>query len=295
MLALILEDLRSGAYASMRVPVTHLIDFFEAARSSLSYIWWAVAVAPHLSRYDLLELTDLGNADWQKLFYPLMINTERLPFPGLVEPLVAHLVKRLSDSTTIQHVIQLGSGPMEIERQVAERLFKNGVTRPVHFVGVDYSEHAHEAAARNLSELGVLVKIARNLGEVEAELATPPDRTKVMLYNGDALALLNSLQLGPQQVVFHSLFRHHLTAEQKKNLDALVESKHIPLIEYDGYISWINMLVISIGTWESPIIMNGGVFSNRRYDSKTEIRARYPSARFRTPPGIYLGFKNIDA
>ena len=82
-----LEPLRSDPQYKRAAGIN--IDFFKAARSPFTYVWWLISKAPRLrkNREEILELGDLPLLKWQKATHLQLIKLERLAFPGLLKPI----------------------------------------------------------------------------------------------------------------------------------------------------------------------------------------------------------------
>ncbi len=289
----ILADLKSGRYDYDNEAIRHLIRFFESARTARSYIEWVINVAPYLKRNELLELADLSGSEWENIFYPMMVVSERLRFPGLVEPLVSKLADTLCTNQDISHLIHLGSGPMEIDVQTFQRIHSLGRRAPVHFIGIDLSKAGVDFATKNFSTLPLRAEIIVDRDRLFSILSNDVTEDSVSIVQGDALEFLRAAPLSKRHLIFHSLFRHHLNDEQKSELDIIILNRHLQVVEYDGYRSLLVLILFSMGTWNHPVIMNGAIFSNRRYDFKREIRSRKPNSRFFFPAASYIATDNI--
>ena len=48
----------------------------------------------------------------------------------------------------------------------------------------------------------------------------------------------------------------------------------VRVVEFDGYKSVPMMIPQTIEDWHNPVLVNGAIFSNFRYPTKEEVRAR---------------------
>jgi len=230
--------------------------FFHSARNPLSYVLWLLKRATRINPSTLLELSDLPNSEqWGSLMYERLIPVQRKKIPGLIEPIVGNMTEFILKKNSDTVILGLGAGPMEIERQVIGRLKKNAHKNKVKFVGCDISSKASEFARKNLFD-------------------SLDEQYSVEFIKGDVLSFPQEIFDVKCDLVYHSLFRHHLSDEKKHVLDETVEKLHTHVLEYDGYRSVPNLIPQSIMAWGNPIFLNAAIFSNLRFIPKSSVISR---------------------
>jgi hypothetical protein len=107
----------------------------------------------------------------------------------------------------------------------------------------------------------------------------------------DIFELEKSFRPGYFDLVYHSLFRHHLAPHQQERLDAVIVALSKRHMEFDGFKYWPVVIAQTIVGWNYPNFLNGELFSNFRFHSKTD-RINYArergSIQFFGITGFYL-------
>jgi hypothetical protein len=254
------------------------IIFLEAARSFPRYLWWLFFIAPKLDGPRLLELTDFPVEEWDVAMHERLIALQRRKQPGLVTPLVSAITEYIQKESRDLVVVDLGAGGMEVDRQVAEWAVKTDIEHKLTIISVDKSSTTRGIAEKNLRDLANDVEIFET-GELTGnELENLRHRaTKkilIVMCTNDIFEL--DQKFGPKyfDLVYHSLFRHHLNESERQELDDTIHVIGKRHFEFDGYKSWLVMLPQTIVGWNYPNFLNAELFSNLRFKEKRNILAR---------------------
>ena len=274
----ILTDLmslkQSGSFQNLYA-LERNIDFFNAIKSFPSYLKWILTCAPYLEKEKLLELQDLPFTRWDREMHARLIEMERRRFPGLIKPLVDRIVRFIIDEHRTVVIANFGYGGMEVERQILQDLLRRKHTSPVLFIGIDKSSDVPEIAKDNLKELGIAV----NIDEIEKLTSDFLEKTKseiskhtILLCKNDIFSLTQLFSAKSFDLIFHSLFMHHLSPEEKRNVRSAARILAKNVLEYDGYKNWPVMIPQTIVGWNYPPFFNAEIFSNLRFDPKKEVQ-----------------------
>ena len=248
------------------------IVFFHAAKNFFYYFMWLVTHVPKIDADRLLELTDLDFPKWKEELHLSLIEMSRRKFPGLIKPLCDYLVSYVLKKHPL-FILDIGSGSMEIERQVISRLINHGIKNKPIFIGLDNSPTACRIAKKNLSQLGEIIEIHEliNWDDVFAlGINDTNQKFKTVLINND-LSFLSKCGDKQLDLIFYSKFKHHLPADIKKELEDITGKKAKIVAEYDDYKSFHFLVPQSMGAWRYPVLMNGAIFSRLRCPSKGEL------------------------
>lgn len=292
---LILNDLKSLKTSGFenQYAVEENIVFFHAIRSSFSYIKWLITKAPKLKRDKLLELTDLPFERWDREMHTKLVELEKREFPGLVKPLVKKIIEFILKENRPLVLVSLGCGGMEVERQVLKALIDKKYENQTIIIGIDKSSVAHQIAKENLKELYSYIYIyeiehldRQKLKEMAQNKSSP---YVIVMCKNDIFELHKDFEAKSFDLIYHSMFKHHLTGEQKQNLNLIIDGLADKIFEYDGYRSWLHLIPQTITAWKYPQLLNGSVFSNFRYQTKDEIiKKKNIRVRFYGIIGTYL-------
>lgn len=295
MIAAIISDLEAlrekGAFAGYAIDEN--LAFFKALQSVPVYINWLLFGASRIDANNLLELTDFPLPDWVREMHRGLIEIERRKFPGLIKPLVDCIVDFILQKKP-RILVNFGCGGMEAERQVIERLKEAGYQKRLIFIGVDKSPVVKEIARANLMGLDDFLDIYEveelSQDSLSGFFAKNIDKHAVVMCKNNIFEmdkLFNERSFG---LIFHSLFRHHLSDSQKASLDQVAFRLAKAVIEYDNYKSWWHMIPPSIAIWNKPPLLNGAIFSRLKTPARKELSGRTGTAslRFYKKPGTYL-------
>ena len=194
-----------------------------------------------------------------------------------MKPLVERLVRLIEEKRPFIG-LHLGSGGREVDRQVIRKLIGKKHIGQAVLIGVDISPVANELARENFRELEPFITIreVEDLNEqtLREILANEQKRHIVIFAKNDIFDLPKRFPKGTFDVVYHTLFKHHLSEEQRKRLDEEVAPLGKKILEYDGYRSWGVVLPQTLTGWNYPPFLNAELFSNFRFLDKENIEAK---------------------
>jgi hypothetical protein len=274
-----LATLKDNPTFANQYAINELIAFFTAIKTYPSYVRWIARRAPKLDRTRLLELTDLPFPRWDRAMHEKLVELESQKFPGLITPLVNRLLQLIigkKDSGPFI-ALHLGSGGREVDRQVLKMLIDKKYPGQVVLIGDDISSIANELAKENLREIEPFIAIYESKKITKAELdgilKKETSRHVVISAQNDIFSLSHDFPARTFDVVYHTLFKHHLNDLQKEKLDLEIAPLGKTLLEYDGLKSWPFLIgPHTWSSWQNPPLMNGSIFSNLRYSTKEEMK-----------------------
>lgn len=293
-----LESLRGDSAFANQYAVEENAAFFRAIANPVTYCRWLVGRAPKIEGERLLELADMPLPYWEREMHRQLVAVEKKKFPGLITPLVTRIVEWIARENRPLVIANLGCGGMEVERQVIRQLQANAHSEQVVFVGLDQSPVARELARENLRDVAPWLEFheVHTLGEgLLAQLKRSAQHQYVVIMcQNEVLSLSNQFAPRALDLIFNSLFKHHLGERQKEDLDAVIMRTAPHMLEYDGYRSWLVMIPQTFTVWHSPVLLNATIFSDLRYLSKQMVQARYrgDSLSF-FKIGTYLRERNV--
>ncbi len=274
-----LQRLRADPSFGNQYAVEENISFFKATVHPFSYFRWLVRRAPQLDGRKLLELADLPLPYWEREMHVCLLAIEKQRFPGLIAPLVNGIVEFIARENRPLLIANFGCGGMEIERQVVQKLVRRAYRYPVAFVGIDRSSVTPELAQENLRSLGSILEFREvdvlDTSFLERLRSSTRRQYLVVLCKHDVLGLGKNFAPRTFDLVFHSLFKHHLSEQQQSEFDSVVAHISRRSLEYDGYRSWFVMIPQTLTVWRYPILLNATIFSDLRYSTKEILRERY--------------------
>ena len=164
---------------------------------------------------------------------------------------------------------------MEADRQVISVLIDKKYEKPIIFIGVDKSLITNKIAKENLNSLGKGIEIF----DIEIltkyrleEIAKANKGTVVILCKNDIFNLDAEFPPKYFDLVYSSLFKHHLVEESdKEKLDKIVNEISKKSLEYDGYKDWPIIALQTLAGWNYPNFLNAEIFSNLRFKNKKNI------------------------
>lgn len=271
-----LESLRRSGFEN-----TYALDenvrFFNAARNIFSYAVWLFSRAPYIDGRRLLEINDFPMTHWDREMHQELIKVEKKKFPGLIEPLVQRLSEHvLSAGKEPVTVASLGSGGMETELQVLNRVCRQNILSGLTIVAIDRSPLARQVARENLKELGDTIAVHEydQLDETTLDQIRELSKKKhqVVMCGNDIFNLKKAFRMKTFDILFNAFFRHHLHAEQSRAMLEIAAAVAKKVFIYDGYRNWFLMAVPhAISAWHSPIFLNATIFSDLRYKTRSDI------------------------
>jgi len=289
-----LEILKNNPSFQNTYAIQENIAFFEAIKSLSGYVFWLIKRAPKLERLRLLELTDFPFPRWDREMHRKLVEMEKKDFPGLVTPLVNRITDLILKKNGRFVGMGLGCGGMEVERQVIKKLLEKNYPYQVILIGVDKSPVTHEVARENLREVEPHIDIHEignlNLSALENLLKGDKHRHIVILCKNDIFKLREYFPPKSFDVIYHSLFKHHLLGRQKEEMDLAIDSLAKCGLEYDGFKNWQAILPQTIIGWNHPVFLNAEIFSDFRFFKKDELEKVYKGLKlsFFKRMGTYL-------
>jgi len=278
-----LYELRESNFEN-QYAVEENIKFFEAMRSPLKYIKWLINERPKIDGSRLLELSDFHFHDgkWERILQQELLEIERWRFPDNLLQFRKELLKQISELSKFYGdrtllLMGLGSGPMEIERQIINKLKKENSVQKIVFIGVDNSQTSLDVAKNNLNELNIPIIQVDSLkpNELEAiKVKYIGYQFIIILLKSDVFALNHFFSKKSIDLIYHSKFKHHFSGNQKKQIDDIVRYLSNRVIE-DDMLNNLFMFIVPLiirSRWFHPILQNGGVFSSLRCPTKALLR-----------------------
>ncbi|MEK9182127.1 MAG: hypothetical protein AAB781_00890 [Patescibacteria group bacterium] len=286
----LLEFKNDPRYGDRLYAIEENIRFAEAIKSLPSYVWWLLTKAPKIDGSRLLELTDFPVEEWDVRMHGRLMEVERDKKIKLIKPLVDKITEFIIQENRPLVLANLGAGGMEVDRQVISNLLDKKYSQPIIFIGVDKSPITNKIAKENLNSLREGIEIfdieilTKNRFD---EIAKANKGIAVILCKNDIFKLNAEFPPKYFDLVYNSLFKHHLVEESdKKKLDKIVNEISKKSLEYDGYRSWPHSIPQSIVAWNNPVFLNGTIFSMLRYSNKKSLN--FPKISFFKNTAHYL-------
>src|SRR3989344_8362001 len=233
-----LMSLRQNGSLNNHYAIEENIVFFESIKSILGYLNWLITRARQLKRTELLEINNLLPR-WDKEMHKELISLEKKRFPGLITPLVNKILKLIYKKKDRFIGVNLGCGGMEVELQIIKKLFYSKHSSQVVLIGIDKLRSIHELAKENLKGMESYIDIYKfeNLDShtLEKILEKEKKRHIIIISKNDIFELQGDFNPKTFDVVYNSLFKHHLTDSQKVQIDNIGLKLAKTVIEYDGY------------------------------------------------------------
>lgn len=268
------------------------ITFLQAARSLSQYLWWLFMVAPKLDGSRLLELTDFPVEEWDVAMHERLIELQKRKRPGLIKPLVNAITEYIQKESRDLIIANLGAGGMEVDRQVVEWTLKSNHPHTLTVVAVDKSPITRRIADKNLKEFALDVEIIEtgelSMSELEQIRKRVTKKILIVMCTNDIFELDKHFLSQHFDLVYHSLFRHHLNSAEQEKLDRVIQIIGKNHFEFDGYKSWPHGFIQSIFAWVSPIFLNGTIISMARYKTKSEANKEGGAISYYTNTAHYL-------
>jgi nitroreductase len=290
-----LASIRNNPAFPNQYAIEENIAFFEAIKTVPSYLKWLLTRAPKLDRTQLLELTDFSFPRWDREMHLKLMEVEKRDPPGMVAPLVERLIAIIKDKKKEPFVaVNLGCGGMEVERQIIQKLLDEKYNKQAVFIGVDKSSIVHELARENLHEVEPFIAIHEieklDQPTLDRLLGSNEDRHTVIFAKNDIFGLSQEFRPSSFDIIYHTLFKHHLTDDQKTSLDSTMAVLGRHTLEYDGYKNWFITIPQTFVGWGAPSFLNAELFSNFRFFSKKELQEMNSGRKISFYPstGTYL-------
>jgi hypothetical protein len=275
--------------------VSENIRFFHNIRRFRDFRKW-YKKHQNIDSKQLLELTDFENEKYSRELHEELIKVEKRKIPGLIMPLVNRITNYILSENRVLIAADLGSGSMELTRQIIENLQNKKFSKNITFVAYDQSKASHETALRNLRNVPFQISILElnhcDFQTIQKLSAENTNQYTVILCFDDIFSLPeNGIKF---DFSYHSFFKHHLNETNKNLLDKVMLSISEKCFEYDGFYSSFGLLIQAVYTWKNPNLLNGAVFSTLRYPKKTDLLTQtgivkiYKKGNLITWRGTYL-------
>ena len=252
------------------------IVFFNHLKSPLNFLSWLIFNMPKINGKQLLELSDfhLSNGKWEKILQKELRDLESNRFLDILQPLKKEILafiksKRKQKESII--IFNIGSGSMEIEKQLIRQLKRERINKKIIFVGLDNSEASIAFAKENLGWDGIELKRLdnQNIRNDLEKLGPENEKYQVAVCNLNAFDLEN-IGIKPD-LIFHSKLKHHLPQNDWETFDNLLLRVCPNVIEFDDYKSFFVIVFSVIINWNKPVLNNGAIFSCLRSVKKSDL------------------------
>lgn len=273
-----LSELKLSGKCENEYALEENIKFFHALYTFPKFVRWFFKERPKIDGSRLLELSDfhLHGGKWETILQQDLLEIEQWKFPDLLKhvrtTLLAKILCHRGDRPLI--VASLGSGSMEVERQLIERLREKKYRYKVVFYGIDNSPQSIETAKNNLlsAQVGVVEIINPDKEKVrKAREIFKNEQFGVVLLHGNVFDIRNFFDPQAVDVIFCSKFKHHLSNSQKVLFDEIMPSAGKMVVESDDCNNWYFLYVPLKSNWQKPVLMNGAVFSCLRDPKPFEL------------------------
>lgn len=266
---------RDPVYADKQYAIQQNIIFLEAVQSLPRYLRWLFTVAPKLDGSQLLELTDFPVPEWDIVMHERLIAMQRRKRPGLITPLVTAITDYIKNEDRDLILADLGAGGMEVDRQVISWAINQKLSHRLTIVAVDKSPTTRRIAYANLQNIAREAEVIET-GEITADdlnrlQAGAKKNVLVVMCTNDIFDMSNKFPSKCLDLVYHSLFRHHLDQVEQGKLENTIQTISKRHFEFDGYKSWPHGFIQSLFAWTSPVFLNGTIISMARYRTRNEI------------------------
>jgi SAM-dependent methyltransferase len=279
-------DPRYAGNADILYAIDENLLFLKAIQSLPRYFTWLVGHARTIDGARLKELTDFPVEEWDVAMHSRLMEIERnkrikLGAP-LREKILHYILNQESNQQNSQKtlkpltIVNLGAGGMEVDRQVGECLLEKGYQGQVIFIGIDKSSTTHAIAKNNLKSFGNKVTILEIDNLTEEKLADVKKNQKGIVYilsKNDIFTLEKSFSSNCFDMVYNSLFLHHLEPAQRGRIIEIMKKIAKKVLIYEGYRTWKVIIPQTIVAWNYPIFLSATVFSNIRFNTKKEVQS----------------------
>ena len=258
-------------------------SFFEALKSRWSYFRWLYKVRKKIRAVNLLEINELL-PDLDEVFHEKMAEVERQPSPGIIRPLVDAVSIMVTEASQERRfrIASLGSGSMEVERQIIEQIQNRKNPRPVTVAGFDVSPRTRVFAARNLAGL-TQAKIVQVSGLTEEKLEALERETQelvlIVISDNDIFTLKSTFTPNAFDLIMTALFLHHLDEDARVRIVEDMRTLAPQTFNYDGYKNEIVVPMLSVTGWRSPVFLNAAIFSTIRFPNREEALKLHAGAK----------------
>jgi hypothetical protein len=258
--------------ATYKEAVSENIGFFKSSYSFFSFYKWLYKKGPKIRRENLLELMDIdADSPYAVDLITSLAALEARVYPGMITPLVRKICRYVREEESML-IINLGSGAMEVEKQVIARLIRSENKKPVIFVGIDKLQRAHAFARQNLNVFGpdvdIIEKEVMDDDSLNMISANKKSLYTVVLCSNDVFSFDKRFISTRFDLAFNCFFKHHFDVSSSEKIDSALKKFSKKVIEYDGLNNNFNSFTQTVFVWNNPVLLNGAVFSNLRYIKK---------------------------
>ncbi len=250
------------------------IKFFRSLYTPSSYIKWLLSERPKIKAERLLELSDFGLLKWENELQSALLRIEQWKFPDILGPLKKEIYRSImeSDADPI-FILNLGSGSMEVERKTILRLKRENFTKRIVFIGLDRSKASLGIAKKNLSDLPI-VRFEHRFSDLDSLdiLGSSNEQFSVVFCEGEVFELEKVVNFPRQHLIFYSKLKHHLPRDQWPRFENMLLARADKIVEWDDYNGWYLPILSPLSNWNSPVLLNGAIFSSLRDPSLSELR-----------------------
>jgi len=274
------------------------IKFFESIGSLRSFFLWLKTTYPKINKKELLELTDFEDTSYNTELHKSLIGLERSFVPGFISPIVNKASSIIKKKESPILIADFGSGSSELSRQIIKKTIKNKHKYAITIVSFEKSKRSQKTAINNLrlcKEIEIIEK--QHLTEEDLlSIHSNNNSIKVVMCNNNIFEMKEDFKNIQFDLSYNSYFKHHLNKDEKLQFEIIAKEKSKIALEYDGYSSKTGIIIQTFAVWKFPVLFNGAVFSNIRYDSKEELKNNsnasdlkiYRFGRLMTYRGAYL-------
>jgi len=284
------EFAHDDAYKQYRYAIVENILFLEAAKHIGTYIRWLLTRLKHIQRDDIIELTDLPVPLWDKEMHTYLMALQRNTHIGLGLPLVERVISLIEKKQGTSVILDIGAGGMELDKQICTKLLGKKHLYPVILVGIDASETVRKLANTTMQSVqDVTVHSFERFTKYDLDtIKKDAQGIHVVICGNNIFRLAEEFPKGEIDIIYHSLFKHHISDQKHSQLDTLFRECANTVLEYDGYRFVPSLIPQSVTGWKYPILLSDAVFSWVRYKDKRTLESAPGLTKFYKSTGHYL-------
>ncbi len=281
---------KDPSYLHYKYAIEQNVSFLNAARTVPSYISWLFKKANKVDVSKLIELTDFPVEEWGRKMHKQLIEVQRNKHVGLGKPLVNKILSYIYSENRNLILANFGAGGMEIDKQIIFQLLEKTSEYLTVIIGIDRSSVTQEIAKENLGSLpGLRIYEVTHLNkDILEKIKKNQKGIMVILCRNDVFKLEKDFPNGYFDLIYDSLFKHHLVLSEQEKLDVVIKNISKNIFEYDGYKTWPVILPQSIMAWEHPLFLSDTILSFLRYKNKKDINISSNKVSFFNKTGHYL-------
>ncbi len=276
-----LEGLKASGKCENEYALEENIKFLQALYTFPKFIRWFFKERPKIDGSRLLELSDfhLHGGKWESILQRDLLEIEQWKFPDIFRHFRDATLKEITEKASEKNerlvLVSLGSGPMEIERQLIRKLRAYDFSGSIFFFGVDNSPQSIDIAIRNHEQNDVtVVKLNQNFTIDGLKRKYTNEKYVLFLITDDVFNLPKYFMEGEIDILLYSKFKHHLTNPNKYRLDGMLRHLASSAIENDDVNNLFLNIVSVQSNWFKPVLMNAALFSFLRDPSPGELKRK---------------------